>query len=475
VIVILLPTDFKLAGYIASTLIGMRSINNVIVMSNLQLFHTNILKRSIEVVNYSHNTDLLFPDKLIDMKEFSYTVVVYITSNRFVTIKGQIYSPELILLDIVANRQNAKIIRSIFSELTNEHFTNVLYGNTSDMIAYTSSVSSRNYYPVIKPLVTFQRDGYCALIKNPPQRAFLNYIMKPFDYTTWSLMLLSTLAAAIVWKLLRNMEHGNSPLYFAYGVMASFLLQSIPFRRNRFMQVAMLQVFIFMVLILGNAFQGLMISVLTDPRIGHQIKNVQELFDSDIMLYCDVAYYSILQNNNPKYLHKCIPLEHWLDTEDYLLQFRVRMTTEEDQNHAMIVLCSTIDQLLLTKLDHGKASDHYYLLPEKLYTFYENILTSRRSPFVDRLNELSLKIFESGIKQFYSRMLGKLEHSDGTLAKLNDNVLGFKEITGAFRVYFVGLAVAFVAFICEILWRFLKRKIEEYLQKKSCRVFAFNR
>ena len=108
----------------------------------------------------------------------------------------------------------------------------------------------------IESVNTFDVNGYCALIPKPPRTNFLQHLLTPFDAWTWVFLLLSIGLSAWIWLLFNCMSFGNenSAGYFIIGFTASFLGQSMTFRRARIIQVVMLQICIFTTFILGSAY-----------------------------------------------------------------------------------------------------------------------------------------------------------------------------------------------------------------------------
>jgi hypothetical protein len=56
-------------------------------------------------------------------------------------------------------------------------------------------------------------------------------------------------------------------------------------------------------------------------------------------------------------------------------------------------------------LKNGRFDNFYYVLYERLFTSYETLLTGRFSPFLDRFNELSQLVFESGMRMHWKIVL----------------------------------------------------------------------
>lgn len=116
---------------------------------------------------------------------------------------------------------------------------------------------------------------------------------------------------------------------------------------------------------------------------------------------------------------------HWMMTSDalkvsMLLDSEVIHLNNVAENHTilaaenkvLVMRCDMAHNLIYSNNYNFNSSkppsDSFYILPEKMLTMYENFMTARFSPFSERLEEISLQIFESGIKQHWKILLHKL-------------------------------------------------------------------
>ena len=116
-----------------------------------------------------------------------------------------------------------------------------------------------------------------------------------------------------------------------------------------------------------------------------------------------------------------------------------------------------------------EAVKFYYMLDAKFSTFYLNLPVSRFSYFQQRLQELSLKIFESGIRQ---RWTTKNPFEDAQARKEREYYeneeyfLNLKDLTPAFYLLALGLTISAMTFLFEILWQSSTMKL---IKDKSTR------
>lgn len=135
-----------------------------------------------------------------------------------------------------------------------------------------------------------------------------------------------------------------------------------------------------------------------------------------------------------------------------------------ENNSVLIMRCDFINELLYTKNVFSKISiaDYYYMLPEKIFTVYDSLIATRLSPFAEKLEEYSLRIFESGIKQHWKVLLHAI--SDGIdlnqiLIIKEEYMLKFSDLKHVFLICAIGWAASFAVFIGEILIHKPSRKL----------------
>jgi energy-coupling factor transporter transmembrane protein EcfT len=322
----------------------------------------------------------------------------------------------------------------------------------SDVIAYDgNAIALRNfnmlkYYKLIN---TYQTDGYCAIIRYPNHESFLNHMFQPFDDYFWIFFILSLICACIVWKLHRRYRDGNSVGYFVFGIYAAFFLQAIPFRRNRPMQTFLLNVFVFMLFIIGNAYQGMMISILMDHNNDKYIQSVDDLVNrDDLKIYADIGLATAMNESYPELYAKLNIVYEWIESDAYFHQFR-DLIVKNDHSQVLIVLCDFVDKLLDVKMCFGTARDYHYVMTDQILSFYNYMVAAKRSPFADRINEYSLRIFEGGIQQYWKVINGYRTYNPHL--KKFDGIDFVNFATEYALVLGIGFGLATFAFIVEII------------------------
>jgi hypothetical protein len=143
----------------------------------------------------------------------------------------------------------------------------------------------------------------------------------------------------------------------------------------------------------------------------------------------------------------------------------------------LIIRCDVARDLLYSEyqsVDSGKPSDFYYLLPEKFFTMYETLMTTRFSPFVERFEEFSLRIFESGIKQHWQFLLENFygNHQQVSVANESD-MLKMGDLKYVFYLWAIGIFVAIIAFMAELLCHKYRARIRQSWFGKVMRKFSW--
>lgn len=418
------------------------------------------------------DTDVLFDDKLVDMKGFVYKTIVNQNDNRLIVTDNKLLLTEIQLMETIAKKQNAKLNVHLSNlTLTDEFKFEMTQGKIDAVLNFGYYSGLFNNTTFLKTVNTYETNGYCALIPAPyARKTFLRFVVYPFSTCVWSMLILSITVGALIWHAFRKLSDGKMvPGYhLIYDVLSVFVQQSVNIRRGRAILRLMLQFFIFMMIVLANIYQGMMTSTLIDPRGYKKIESIQDLLLTNYKFYGDPLLLQIMNESdtNQNITNRTESLDIWLHNSEYIKQFQALMTA--NPNNVLIVGCDTVQELLDTQINTWtKGYDVYYQLHEKILTYYESILLTRRSPFYEKLCELSLKIHETGIKQHWSLVLGK-DDSIYQKGETDASMLGLKEMLSIFRLYLYGVTIAFAVFLIEFSKLYI-RIIYHRLIKKCIR------
>lgn len=186
-----------------------RKIANAIVIGRImakngiklswRIAYDPFLFKFILLDNNSTNIDVVFPDKLIDLKRYPYKVIMFKSSNRLTINRKQILGPDSLFLQTVASKQNASIEVAVLKDYTRtQDISDGLMNGTVDICLNTGVFITNFKNTRVKSVVnTFDTDGFCAMIPYPEFTSSFDFILKPFDSTMWFWILASMICSAI--------------------------------------------------------------------------------------------------------------------------------------------------------------------------------------------------------------------------------------------------------------------------------------
>jgi hypothetical protein len=450
---------FKLFNFIIVGLSG----------EQLEAFSFNPFQRENEKRLYqikwesASTIDDFFPDKLKDLKGFIYKSIYY---EQFpVIFLKKTFEKKMVgvgtgfkFLETVAKHQNAHIhlrhTQFKDTQSRSKEFADAFNNRKVDLSPNTDMVVTTLGQNYIKFVNTFETDGYCVMLPYPNRKSFFSYVMKPFDVWTWMLIVASMLCLMIVWHFFNkhSPDSSNTAWYFCFAFVAFFLGQGVEFREHRPMQTVLIQLMLFLVFIFGNLYQSALISLMAEPSYEDKITTIQGMIDSNFTFKTDKVFMKMFKEseNYPQIARKITEVLYQVDALNF--------ENLSDENTGLILGCSFVDSLYLDTgdlFDQPKnAIDFYYKMPEMLFSYCKMFPTAPFSPFIERLQEYSLKIHESGMKQRWKNLFSfkDMKTVKERKSKPEDYLLlNFDDMLGAFYCVFIGSVSAILVFLVELL------------------------
>jgi hypothetical protein len=339
--------------------------------------------------------------------------------------------------------------QAVRAELTNSLF----YGDSD--ICLNTGVDFRDVpWNWVNPVNTFETDGFCAMIPIPPNPSYISFLLDPYDWWSWGCLTLSIACYSLVWTMFRCVPSGanlDPPTHILAQLMRISLAQSITFRAFRWHHHMMIMIFVFAMFLFSNVYQSMLTALLTVEHQGVRLSTVNEMLDGDFRFVTTQNFRAALNASldNDK-------ISPRLEAGDISNPLSIDYQAAARNRTVFIFNCATMEAVFTVKRDrfaYGHPSDFYYILPEALLMQYEFFVTSSISPFHERLNELSLRIFESGIRQHWKKIMpfaDMIQRKDPDVGG-KDGLLKMNEFVYIFMIYGVGLFAATIAFLCEIL------------------------
>ena len=429
---------------------------NTVVATPFKIFVYNFFGRSLISSYPTFNSDRVFPKKLQNMQHYNFKIHATSQKPRLTWVDGKFKGLDVYFIETIAQKVNATLSIDFYDLKIfklNKLFTTFLMNGSADLSLNTmNSFSISNH---LKTFSTFDEGGFCALIPIPPRVSFLKYLLKPFDFATWILMAVSVISLAVLWHIFKKTHDGrtlNSPGYMMFRVFAMFLGQDIPSRETRWFHSMIIQLFIFVMMILNNLYQSQLISLMTASRNGTRMETVNEMMEQNFAFCSDQFFYVFLYLNDQNSSRYQICPEMY---ENNNIDFK----SKAENGSVLITRCDNAHDMFYTtnnNFSFGHPADVYYILPEKVFTFYDNLKTGRFTPFVLMFADFSLKIFESGIRQHWKMLLHK--YSDELDLKQlaienEDFLLKMNDMKFVFVICGTGLIAATLVFLSELCFK----------------------
>uniref|UniRef100_A0A182P639 Ionotropic glutamate receptor C-terminal domain-containing protein n=1 Tax=Anopheles epiroticus TaxID=199890 RepID=A0A182P639_9DIPT len=288
----------------------------------------------------------------------------------------------------------------------------------------------------------------------------------PFSTVLW-LAVLGTVAVSTVFEVLVSFVtqkfNPNKPnrvdvCESMMGIISIFILQAVLLRTNRnpySSQMILIGSVLFVGLMIGNAYSGGLASVMTVPRYEKSIDTVQELAERNLPWGSthDAWIFSIQLATQPTIVKL---LENFVTYPKDVLH---RHAQQRD-------LAYSIERLPYGHYAVGDyitdgVSSNFEIMLEDIY--WENCvaMATKTWPLMDELDELTLVIFQSGIQRYWELEVvtkfadNKVQHAISTSRHFGNPgpiPLQPSHLLGAFFLLAVGLGLALVCLLLELLW-----------------------
>jgi len=397
-----------------------------------------------DVAFYVHipNGQMIFPDKLKNMRGFAYVIAIYNQPPR-IFIGDNIMSPLIFFLEAICKIQNCN-----FRLLLLNHYSLLERFWVNRGMHLTLNTATIFDTPEPK-LLTYETTGYCALVPIPPKISLTQFIfIKPFDGLTWMFLALSVVGCVGVFRMFRGRGAVDSPWLLGYGMFVYFIGQGVDFsRQNRMVLTILLQLIILMIFVLSNAYEGVITSFMIQPMRENRMESIDDLLASDYEILTDEAFAFHIRE-----FQELQKLKSRMNTSGVYVSNRHEELIVQ-QHYVFIRNCEIAEYDLNVPLSNGrKLSDYYYLLPERFFTRFVFLEASYWNPFLERLQYYMDMCFQAGLHHFWNIMAKELNHIEIPENTTSDEVklLKFEDLQQAFSILVIGYILATLVLIVEI-------------------------
>lgn len=399
---------------------------------------------TVKQIRNPSDSQVIFPDKLRNMVGTPYLIPVYPQPPRVFITGIRVNSKLRFFLEAIREHQNS-------------NYKFVLLQNSAYLHDYWVSgkmhltLNTATIFNAAEPkLLTYEETGYCALIPHPKRQSYLRLVfIEPFDVQTWMLILTSMTSAVIIWWMFRDFGAVGSHWKLAFGIYTMFIGQGAEFsRQKRFVLACLLQLIVFAIFVLSNAYESVITSSMIEPARIKRIDTIDELLASNFELMVAEGFaFSIKDVQEYKVLKMNVSATR-LELKEYIQEI-IR------QHFVFILRCDDAEIELSFRMANGRYfSDLYYILPERISTRFIMLEASFSNPFLHRLQYFMDLSFEAGLPHMWNVLMNQVFSKRKFIDVDEDQVfLALKDIAPIFFILITGCIFSTFVFLFEIFYQ----------------------
>jgi hypothetical protein len=400
-----------------------------------------------EISNQQKDTSEVFNDKLVNLHGYRYKAVSSYEGG-YMSEKNKIFMGLMCRLQNASSTLDTKRLEHDANRM--KTYLHLMIMKKVDLSLNTGIFTTFNNEP-LPSVITYDETTFCAMVPLPPRTPFIELILKPFDQWTWIAAFVTVTACAGVWKLIRYLQPntGNSTWHFLFGIFANFVGQAIEFRRTHKRQVLLIQMSVMMGFILGNVYQSMLTTFMTESRDGRRLNTLKELMQSDYNFHMDPILFDAFEKSND--LSEIIRNVTKMTSMNITFNF-----SESSANNVVYMFRCDMVELYFNHLNLTESPvNYYYILPEKFFKSMAHFELSDDSPYQSIFQHYSDLVFESGIKQHWEDFMYKLEDNRAEIERRyysnEEYLLKIHDLKGLFIIWLICLVACAVVFLAEVL------------------------
>lgn len=401
-------------------------------------FQFNLLLDNVAIHYNPEKSSHMFFDKLKNMHGYIYFIPFYEQPPRIQFFPKLKNSSMVFFLEALKKIQN--------SDFTLYYLKNQLDNQRAfrDRKMVLTLNYGFNHYASEPRLQTYEQIGYCAMIRHPPKVSYMYIIfVQPFDGLTWMFFTVTVVGSVAIWKLFRGHGAVESPWMFVYGMFVYFIGQGVDFsRRNRLVLTILVQLIILMIFVLSNAYEGVITSFMIQPAHENRLKTLDDFLKSNITFLTHEDFAIRLKDD-----------ERFTAIKSRMNFSFLTITFDEFKasRMAMVRFCEVLEDERYDVLKSGeRVADLFYMLPEKLFTYYIELDASFSNPFLQRFQYYMDLCFQAGLPQIWKVMADK-NYLDVPLA-IDSDILVLKDLEVIFYILMAGCGLSGAVLLAEILF-----------------------
>lgn len=199
-----------------------------------------------------------------------------------------------------------------------------------------------------------------------------------------------------------------------------------------------------------TAFQSFLVSTFITPKLGKQIKTIEELRASDFEIYSSIS------------LALALPREYGLSGKLTIISpaERLEKLYNLDTSSAYIIIKTTANKFM-ESLNSKFLEPPFYIMNEALVPSLNTYIFQKHSPFLEKVNECLGRMKQHGLLNSpFSKPVGAICNQE--LLHVHNTKLCFRHLRFVFAILATGLLISFIVFALELI-----RKIKYFVKQKK--------
>jgi len=429
----LILNTFKNLGYFDVAVVHETTDNKV-----LSEFYFKLLLDNMAMHIDPENSTHMFYDKLKNMHGFEYFIPFYEQPPVIEFYPKLRNSYMIYFLDALKKVQNSNYHLFYLKKISDQRLTFI---RREMHLTLNYGINNDAQEP---RLMTYDQIGYCAMIPIPPKPSYFQVVfVEPFDGLTWLFLVLTVVGCVAVFWMFRGRGAVDSPWLLGYGMFVYFIGQGVDIsRRNRMVLAILLQLIVLMIFVLSNAYEGVITSFMIQPLYENRLKTVDDFIKSDYVFIASPEFARKVQDD-VRFTAIKSRMNFSFDS--------IRFTEAKESQYAIVRLCDILEVNYHWVYENGeRISDSYYMLPEKLITFYIELDASFANPYIQRFQYYMDLCFQAGLPQIWKVYADK--YNLDIQPTIEREILELKDLGIIFYIFIAGCGLSSVVLVIEIVY-----------------------
>lgn len=410
----------------------------------------------------------LFPKTIPNMQRKPLRMCLFVDDVRaFYGNNGQILGTDGLFSAHVAQQMNAtRVITKPLSynlhNQSNDVCAHEIANEFDDMAMNIRFLSPETFGKRVESTISHKRDDLCVIVPKAESETVFWNLFRSFGQWVWFLILLSFLLTNFFSQLLVHGRRSGLMLNLI-GSSLSQPLWHVP-QRSSFRMF--LVFWLYFGMLIGSAFKCNLTSMLVYRKSLPDINSLRELANS--------PYKILIRPHHIRYIQHFLSNGH--EQEARIRQLMLQVPESEldkhfernDRSFSYLEKYHIASFQVNARQHMYQGRPMFHLMDSCLVPFHAVYTVPYGSPYLGFLNRLIRDAYEYGFEHYWDRIMNAAFIKSGTKVHHNRRsnnddpvVLKLEHFHAVFVLWAIGVALAGVAFCCELLahnWAIIKRK-----------------